>query len=275
MSHRPKLFRVTSLLVLCGLVLLFVPAAQAADATTTAAPITSFDSTALAEVPVVTQEGITNFQGMQVNVVNNQGRKFMIVGGFLPEAAQLPAKVQLAVPKGAQIAWLGEVANGTDGGQDIQLSVPAPATQGEQDIYTVTLTTHRSIVAEFPTDDPFKESETTTGTPIMTAVLSYTPLTDLMYLYLGAEIPSDVAVLSTDFQNAGTTQTGTVIYSTQLASLKAGQKAEATLTYTKASASKDTTHPLVIAAIVVLVVAVGALVFLLLRKRLSAAQELE
>jgi len=271
MFHHAKLRLFLSLLVLVALFALSVPLAYGADANTTAAPITSLDSTALANVPVVSQDGITNFQGMNINIVNNQGEKYMIIGGFLPQNATLPAKVQLAVPKGAQIDWMGESAGTSNQNDDLQIQTPTPVTQGDQDIYTVTLTKYANLIAEFPTTDPFKASTTTTGTAVQVAQLSYKPLSDLMFMYIGAEIPANAIPMSSDFAAAGATADGGQIYQQTFGSVKAGKTYTATLSYATDTTAKDSTSPLVIIAIVALVVAAAALLFMLLRKRFDPA----
>jgi len=276
MLYRPKFRFLAALLAACLLTLTLVPVAYGAGADAGGATATNstIDATALANVPVVTQEGITNFQGMEVvHVINTQDQNsdYMWVMGILPDAAPLPAKVQLAVPKGAQVTWLGEIDFKSGGEQTI--APGAPVTKGDQDIYTITATKYRTVRAEFPMANPFKASTTSTGTAVMTAVLSYKPISNLMFLYLGAEVPANLPVLSPDFQDGGTMPSGNHVYLATFSQVKAGQNYQATLTYAKSSSTKDPTNPLVIIAIVALVVAVAALLFILLRRRFGSAEE--
>jgi hypothetical protein len=246
---------------------MLVPAAFAAQTGT-------IDATALANVPVVTKEGITAFQGMEVlHVVNTQDNNspYRWVDGILPQTATLPAKVQLALPKGAKVSWMGEMDTTTGGEQ--QVTPTTPTTKGDQDIYTVTMTKYHMIRAEFPSTDPFKESTTSTGTAVMQAELSYTPPSDLMFLYLGAEAPANLPVMSPDFQDGGTMPSGNHMYIASFGQVKGGQPYKATLIYAKNASTKDSTNPLVIVAIVALVVALAALLFITLRKRFAEAEE--
>jgi len=273
MFRRPKFHVLACVLVSC-LLLGSIPAAYGAEATQTATTSTSaIDANALAAAPVVTKDGITNFQGMQVvHVVNTQDSNadYMWVVGILSDATPLPAKVQLAVPKGAQITWLGEMD--TNSGAEQPIGLTTPETKGDQDFYTVTMTKYRTIRAEFPSSNPFKASTTTTGTAVMSADLSYKVPSDLMFLYMGAEVPANKSVFSTDFDNGGTMPSGNNMYIATFSQVKAGQTYKATLTYAKSNGgAKDSTNPLVIIAIVALVVAVAALLFMMLRKRFSAA----
>jgi len=267
MLHRPKSRLFIGLLTSCIVAMALAPAACGA-ATTGAAPST-IDATALANVPVISQNGVTAFQGMEVAVINNssQGGMYTIINGYLPQTATLPAKVQVAVPKGAPVDYIGELSGSTNQNNDISLTIPAPVTQGDQDVYTVTLSKYQTVRVEYATANPFKSSTTTTGTAVQVAKLSYKPLTSLMYLYLGAEVPANAAVLSSDFDNGGALADGGSLYAAALSQTKAGQTYTATLTYAKAGSTKDPTSPLVIIAIVALVVVVAALLFMLLRKR--------
>ena len=270
MLHRPKFRFLSSLIAGCLLALMLVPAAYGADAVATNATI---DATALANVPVVTQEGITNFQGMEVvHVINTQDQNndYMWIVGMLPDSAPLPAKVQLAVPKGAHVTWMGELDFQTGGEQAI--APVAPVTKGDQDIYTVTMTKFHTIRAEFPMENPYKASTTATGTAVMTAALSYKPPSDLMFLYLGAEVPAGLPVMTPGFEDAGAMPSGSHMYITTFSQVKAGQAYTATLTYAKSGKTKDPTSPLVIIAIIALVVVVAALLFILLRKRFGSPE---
>ncbi|MCL2324540.1 MAG: hypothetical protein FWC48_03075 [Actinomycetia bacterium] len=274
MLNRPKLRFFTGLVLCCLLGLMMVPAVYGADAP---APAGTIDATALAQVPTVTKDGITNLMGMEIAIVTNteKAQKFMLVNGTLPDTASLPAKVQVALPKGAQVAYIGELSGTADTAGDVPIQIPAPVARGDQDIYTVTLTKYKTVRFEFPTTDPFQSSTTSTGTAVQVAKLSYKPLTDLMFLYLGAEVPTNALVMKSDpaFENAGTLQDGTSLYSAAFSQVKAGKTYEATLTYQKGGGvTKDPTSPLVIVAIVALVVALAALLFMVLRKRFSAEE---
>ena len=276
MFHRPKFSILASVLAACLLVVMMVPAAYGAgtSSTTSSAAPGSIDPTALANLPVVSKDGITGFQGMDVLHVkntNDSNADYMWVDGVLASTAKLPAKVRLAVPKGAQITWLGELD--TTNGNELQLAIPAPVVQGDQDLYTVTMTKYRMVRAEFPGSDPFKASTAATATAVMAADLSYKPPCDLMYLYMGAEVPVGKTVITPQFQDQGQMPSGNHLYAAAISQAKAGQTYTATLKYGKPGAAKDTTSPLVIVAIVALVIAVAALLFILLRKRFSAVEE--
>ncbi|MCL2882066.1 MAG: hypothetical protein FWF45_04140 [Coriobacteriia bacterium] len=255
---------------------MMVPAAYGAGTSSTGASAMagSIDATALANLPVVNKDGITNFQGMDVLHVKNtneQNADYMWVDGMLPTTTKLPAKVRLAVPKGAGITWLGEMDTST--GNELPLTIPAPETQGDQDFYTLTMTKYHMVRAEFPSTDPFKPSTAATATAVMAADLSYKAPCDLMYLYMGAEVPVGKTVITPEFQDGGQMPSGNHIYVAAISQVKAGQTYSATLKYGKPGAAKDTTNPIIIVAIVALVIAVAALLFLLLRKRFSNAEE--
>ena len=278
MFHRPKFSILASVLAACLLVVMMVPAAYGAGtgSTSSATAPGSIDATALANLPVVSKDGITSFQGMDVLHVkntNDSNADYMWVDGILATTAKLPAKVRLAVPKGAQITWLGEMDTST--GNELQLAIPKPETQGDQDLYTITMTKYHMVRAEFPGSDPFKASTAATATAVMAADLSYKPPCDLMYLYVGSEVPVGKTVITPEFQDGGQMPSGNHLYIAAFSQVKAGQTYTATLKYGKPGAAKDTTSPLVIVAIVALVIAVAALLFILLRKRFSAVEEEE
>lgn len=272
MFHRPKFRFLTSALAAALLVLTLTPLAYGAGTASQDTSNATIDATALATVPAVSKDGVTSFQGMEfLHVINTQDQNsdYMWVVGMLSDSTPLPAKVSLPIPKGSQITWLGEMD--ASSGAEQQLSVPAPKTEGDQDFYTFTVTKYRMIRAEFPSTNPFKASTTATGTAVMAANLSFKAPSDLMFLYLGAEVPAGKAVLSPDFEDGGEMPSGNHIYIAALSEIKAGKTYSATLMYAKSSSSKDPTNPLVIIAIVALVIAVAALLFMIVRKRFGSA----
>ncbi|MCL2654953.1 MAG: hypothetical protein FWD65_04545 [Coriobacteriia bacterium] len=280
MFHRLKSSVLTLLLASCLLILTMTPAVYGAGTgntgTSTATAPGSIDATALANVPVVSKDGITSFQGMQVvNVknTNDQNSDYMWVIGILSSSTKLPAKVRIAVPKGAAITWMGEMDTQT--GAEQAFAPSKPTTQGDQDFYTVTMTKYSMMRAEFPTKNPFKGSTAATATAVMAAELSYKPPCDLMFLSLGAEVPANRTVISPDFKDGGQMPSGNHMYLADIAQPKAGQTYKATLKYGKPGAAKDATSPLVIIAVVALVVAVAALLFIVLRKRFGDVEEAE
>ncbi len=235
-------------------------------------PSADATATSMPQVPInVNAEGVTAFQGMRVNLVTDHSsgtnQRVYVVGGFLPEGTPLPAKVQIAVPKGAQIMWVGEGNAG-----DTQITNYTTATQGNLDVYSFSIN-QLNCQIEWTTENPFKESKGTTGT-VTAGTLSYTPLTDLMYLYVGAEIPSGSVPQGTGFTNDGTTQQGTTIWSRQFTEAKAKTPYTVDMSYADAT-SQDRTSPVIVVVIILIVIAVAVLVFMLLRKRLSGEAEPE
>ncbi|MDR1412600.1 MAG: hypothetical protein LBJ07_01585 [Actinomycetes bacterium] len=239
-----------------------------ADATASAptAGATNADSAA----PVIAADGTTLFPQMVCNVISNNGQKVVIVGGMLPETAALPAKVEVAVPTGSDVFWVGEVA-GNENGQagDISLALQK-RTEGNSDIYSATMTQFHTLQVEYNLpDDPFQN---VTGDD-WAATLTYTPLYDLEHLDLAAEVPAGAVVNNPDFTLQGPGGSGGNIYLKEMGAATGGQPVSTEITYTAnaTTANGQTTGEnsgtVTTVLIVIIVALIAALVFVLFNRK--------
>ncbi|MDR1775532.1 MAG: hypothetical protein LBS17_03665 [Actinomycetes bacterium] len=260
--------------ILCASLLLgTIPAASAVDAVDPSVVGAAVgDSASTVDTSAATRpgaDGITPFEQMMVNVINNSGQKVAIVGGFLSEQAPLPAQVEVAVPAGAAVFWVGEVGGSESQSDDVELP-QNKRTEGDFDIYSATMTNSRSIQVEYTLpDDPFVN----TGDNTYTGTLSYTPIRDVTMLFLAAEVPTNATVSDTNFVSQGTGGSGGMIYSRGMGPAQAGQTVTAQLQYTTGTQQGGTTaagsNTTLTIIIVVVVVAIAACVFLLMRRRMG------
>ncbi len=88
------------------------------------------------------------FESVDVTLHQEQGGAVLMISGKLPKGTKLPAEVQLAAPKGAEIQWAGEILGGNPS-EDPSVE-PKVTTKGDQDLYTFTLT--KSLTGQVEVD---------------------------------------------------------------------------------------------------------------------------
>lgn len=88
----------------------------------------------------------SSFEAIDVVLHEDPAGSLLIVSGVLPEAATLPADVQLSVPAGSELQWAGEILGGPVE-QDPSVQ-PAKETRGNADVYSFTMTKGRTAQLE-------------------------------------------------------------------------------------------------------------------------------
>lgn len=214
---------------------------------------------------------ITNFASLSVGVIGSGSESVMIVTGTLPQEAQLPATVELAVPKGSAILWFGEVDTGESNG-DFEIDKKV-RTEGNWDIYTTTATKFKRVQVEVtPTQSYLNLDANGAGL----ATLPYAPANDVGTLQLGVELPTTAKFTpKANYEDLGKGMTGQV-YGTTFTNVKAGAESKAEFQFTNvlneaqsAATKGGSTSTLIIVLVVLLVAALGVLIIIMAKGKAS------
>lgn len=142
---------------------------------------------------------VSPFTNLQYKLVHWEGAWIVTIRGIISEDLVLPATVEIGVPTGSNVDWIGEVYAGF-GSQPLGSGEIAPpynrVTEGDLDIYTIVLNQTHAIQVEyvFP-DNPLVESSEDGA-----IALSYTPLNDADELWLATAIPAGAVVPDPQFR---------------------------------------------------------------------------
>ncbi|MCL4555055.1 MAG: hypothetical protein M1617_05365 [Actinobacteria bacterium] len=125
------------------------------------------------EVNVRTDMTVAGFQG-----------GLTMISASLSEVATLPARVQLMVPSGVEMLWMGEVLGGPVA-ENPRVNVERTTVDGEFDLITTTLTRARVLQVEFEGPGAIVSSPTSIGAGVTWRTPSLIPT-----LRLGVVVPS-------------------------------------------------------------------------------------
>lgn len=111
----------------------------------------------------------------------------MLVAGDLPEGAKLPAEVELSVPSGSTLMWIGELLGGPSSADPAVTYVKR--LEGGADVYRVTMTKGRSAQIEVaaPADSSADGST-------YSSALSWVASADVPRVLLSARIPASARI---------------------------------------------------------------------------------
>lgn len=183
----------------------------------------------------------------------------LIVTGQLEPTTPLPAEVELAVPAGSELLWIGEILGGAPE-NDLALQYTKSASP-VGDVYLVTLTKAR--IAQVEVAGPAVSSYD--GTAYRTS-LTWAPSQDVASVTISAAVPVGSRIASEAPDAALIPATGGSYYSKTVTDVKAGTPVELTFSYalqTAGGAGADATGPTqggdaasaIVAAIVLLLAA--------------------
>ncbi|MCL2680239.1 MAG: hypothetical protein FWF11_02015 [Coriobacteriia bacterium] len=182
---------------------------------------------ALAEPVVV--DGITHFESIFCEILEEDGIWIVLVWATLPEGASLPATVEIAVPTRASVYWFGEIdAEADDIEESIDFERPYQfRAEGDFDVYTATLTQFHDIHIEYTLDyNPIKQ-----GSAGESLMVEYVPWQDIPYLWLAATLPKG-ALLSENAEFSGVRPDGRQAFSRLIRDARAGQRYSTEFTWT-------------------------------------------
>lgn len=195
----------------------------------------------------------------------------MVLSGELPPSTPLPAEVELAVPAGLQLQWVGEVLGGPVS-EDPTLEYTTTTVDG-LDVYRFTLTTARTGQVEVLTPG----STAFDGTNY-TATIGWKSTQDVPEVRLGVQVPQGATLVSespgASLQPGDATNS---YYTKTIPSVKAGDALDLAVGYnapaTPASAAvppASGTNPALPIILILAVIAI-ALVFLVMTRRKPSA----
>lgn len=243
------------------------------DGTTDAAPTAGAPA-----APATTPDGVTPFEAMTVQIVRLPNTYFASATGFLNPEIQLPATVEIAVPTGSAIIWLGEPSGG-DITSDPHFENPADymRTEGEFDVYRVTLYNNPQLQIEF---NLFFEPVVSLGDGTYALRMEYTPWQDLQALRLLTNLPPGSNMLTEDASLYSRNMEGENEYGFTFRDVTAGQMYTFTISYDAPRFMgtpnvSRVEHGLLITGAVVGVAVAGALIGVIYmgKRRRKAAEE--
>lgn len=194
-----------------------------------------------------------------------QDTPLLLVSGQLPESAQLPAQVELAVPAGSELQWIGEILGGDPSADPaVQYTV---ATKDGSDIYSFTLTKARVAQVEVavPAWTAFDGTNYTSN-------LKWTAWRDLGEVRVSERLQSGATIVQgVDGASLQPGDAGYSYYTKTVAGVKAGDAVGLSYIYAAPAAAAGTSAPGATAAsgddtvvlTLVVVVVVGAMGFAL------------
>jgi len=149
-------------------------------------------------------EGVASpFVNLQYTIIYWGGEWVVTIRGIIDPGLILPATVEIGVPTGTAVDWIGQVDAGFN---DDPLAIPMSPlevsppyniyTEGDTDIYTVVLSDSHAVQLEFPfVGNPSVPTEEDGAVQF-----SYTPLGDVDELWLATAIPANSAVLDPEIR---------------------------------------------------------------------------
>lgn len=162
------------------------------------------------------------------NVSGSNGQRGVLVAAELAPSVALPAEVSLAVPKGSQVTWVGELLGG-----DPSLDPTAKYTTGsgpDYDIITMTLTKSRRGQAEVTVPSPASGAA---GTRLD---LAFTPLEPADTAQLAIEVPNRAQVSAVTGDAKPTQAGGSTFYLRQFTTVTKGAPLAVSVTFTGGTA---------------------------------------
>ena len=200
-----------------------------------------------------------------------------MVSGELPATTSLPAEVELSVPAGSELQWIGEILGGA-ASEDPEVQF-TKATADGVDRYRFTLTKSRMAQIEIPTS----EAPAFDGS-IYTSALTWTATQDVPEVTLSLRVPQ-AAQIATPVPGASMqpAQDGYGLYSKTVSKVKAGDTLDLAVGYSlpavaaSTAAAEATGSNLAIPIVLVLAVLAAfiGLIFAVRRKMMPSSPDVE
>jgi len=218
---------------------------------------------------------ITPFEAMSLVIRRLDNAHFASITGFLDPEIELPVTVEVAIPAGSSVIWMGEPFDGP--------IVDAPRitsydmrTAGGLDIYTIVLENHPQAQIEF---NLLESPVTVLGDGTYMLSMEYTPLTDLEAFIFITNLPLGSQALSEHFDYVGVNTEGENEYGHFFTEVRGGQPLMTSLTYT-AVGGRGTPNEsrvsdgvlIALAATAAGVVMVAVLIMMTRRRRIAAGE---
>ncbi len=168
---------------------------------------------------------LTSWATVDVTAHKEQAGEVLIISGELPEKTPLPARVELAVPSGSQLRWIGEILGG-DPSADPELEYEV-IPSGDYDVYRFTLTQSRIAQIEVV---PARPAVAFDGS-VYSANVSWKPSQDVPELHMSVTLPPGAQVQQPDEGAAIQTQANNSRYLKEFTGVAAEETATLEFTY--------------------------------------------
>jgi hypothetical protein len=174
---------------------------------------------------------------VDVTVHDDETTPVMLVAGQLPEGTALPADVELSVPSGSQLQWVGEILGGPPA-QDPEATYKVEKRTG-LDVYTFTLTKARRAQLEVIAPKAVMSDGTTSKVS-----LKWVPSQDVPEVRLSMLIPTGARIV-TPAQGASTVPGGSggSYYTRVVRGVKAGAPISLAFAFTAPAVAAPQTVP--------------------------------
>ena len=191
---------------------------------------------ALSTSPAYAQDGspppeLTPWESVDIAVHQEQGGEVIIISGELAESASRPADVELAVPSGSQLRWIGEVLGGAlEADPEVEYEV---ITSGDSDVYRFTLTqSHRGQI-EFVPPSPAVSFDGS----VYSASFGWAPSQPVSEVHMSVSLPQGAQVQQPAEGASVETQAGTSRYSKVTPDVAAEETVSLAFTYSVSEAA--------------------------------------
>lgn len=176
-----------------------------------------------------------DWQSVDVILHADEQQPMLLVSGSLPAGTQLPAEVELAVPAGTQVLWIGEILGGPVSA-DPQVQY-VKRTEGEMDIYAFTLT--ESLTAQIEAEA--LRPGTADGVSF-SSTIRWTAWRDLAEVHIAQRLPQGTTIgQKADGATMEPGAPGYTYYAKTVSNPRAGDVIELAFTYTPGAAPAPTT----------------------------------
>jgi len=217
---------------------------------------------------------LTKVGEMRASVGMMNNHPVFISSVAIPEEVSLPTQVKIAVPQGARMDWVGEVAGG-DISLDPTSNYEKVETSNGFDIYLIDVVSHRIAQVEASLTAPYMVS---TGENEGQIEFTYIPAVDTEMLLLAAESPPNVLDFDkfAGYEIFATGQSGGMIIGQSFEEAKAGEEYSVAYGFTTQDAAAaaarntstgDTLKAILIVLGLILAVIIGSLAVIVRRQK--------
>jgi|GEM_PF-1189581 hypothetical protein len=209
------------------------------------------------------------WQRVDVTLHSEQSGGVMLVSGELPEAVKLPAEVELSVPAGSSLQWVGEILGG-DPSADPELKYTKSTVDGS-DLYRFTLTKSRTAQLEIVTSEAaaFDGTNYTSG-------LKWSATQDVPEVRLSVRIPQGAQIVQPSPEAAlQPGASGYSFYTKSFKDVKPGDQLDMAFSYkvaaTPASTTATSSGSTAQIVIILIAVAAGGFFVMAVRRKMAPA----
>ena len=171
----------------------------------------------------------TPFEAVNYYIARHFNAYSVAVTGFLSPEAQLPAKVEIAIPAGSEIIWFSEMSGSDFIGNDPEFTEPFNVrTEAGLDIYTVVLEQYPAVQIEYHiNDDPNQRI----SEGVYSVAMEYTPFADTPFVRLMTNLPAGSIVEDPDVAFMGEDANGYFVFMRLYENVSALHPVQGEITY--------------------------------------------